>query len=172
MCQLWQRLGANFVEQRTSEVRSTLRARSRSVLCAGDAACPLVEIGGAGYCRSEYYLLLYSAFTSPANQPGLSLSEVSVSNAERMGKRSSDLAVSNLLQISATSNSLPARSSANLGDRDSRRSIRLPVPLRSAEAQQGSDRYRFRLGEGGVISRPSWPLRARRGGDPASGRGP
>ena len=100
----WERTSSRT---RTSEVRSTLRARSRSVLCAEDAACLLVEIGGAGYCRSEYYFLLYSALTSPANQPGLSLSEVSVSNAERMGKRSSDLAVSNLLQISATSSSSP-----------------------------------------------------------------
>ena len=57
---------ANFSELRTSEVRSTLRARSHSLLCAEDAACLPVQIGAAGYCRSEYYFLPYSAFTSPA----------------------------------------------------------------------------------------------------------
>ena len=36
----------------------------------------------------------------------------------RIGKRPSDLAVSNLLQISATSSSSPVRNSANLGDRE------------------------------------------------------
>jgi hypothetical protein len=36
----------------------------------------------------------------------------------RIGKRPSDLAVSNLLQISATRSSSPVRSSANLGDRE------------------------------------------------------
>ena len=42
-----------------------LRARSHSLLCAEDAACLPVQIGAAGYCRSEYYFLPYSAFTSP-----------------------------------------------------------------------------------------------------------
>ena len=42
-----------------------------------------------------------------------SLPEVSVSNAERIGKRPSDLAVSNRLQISATSSSSRPRRSAN-----------------------------------------------------------
>ncbi len=48
-----------------------LRARSHSLLCAEDAACLPVQIGAAGYCRSEYYFLPYSAFTSPATVPGL-----------------------------------------------------------------------------------------------------
>jgi hypothetical protein len=81
-----------------------------------------------------------------------SLSEVSVSNAERIGKRPPDLAASNLLQmhISATSSSSPARRSANLVGREvAGARTGYSIPLTSVEAQEG------------------WPPRARRGGDPA-----
>lgn len=99
------------------------------------------EIGGAGYCRLEYYFLLYSAFTSPATSPGLSLSEVSASNAERMGKRPPGLAASKCLQISATS-------SSNLGDRE------------VAGAQSGNRPAQKRGGAGRF---GSLPLSSRRG---------